>query len=242
METKIGGKRVEKLASSLGMCGGFAVDSDGLSGGIGIFWSAEVDAEIKSFNVNHIDAIVTPKEGDLTPWRFTGFYGEPRRENRHHSWTLLRRLHSLRKYPWLCVGDFNETTSSLEHFSEHGREEWQMRNFREAIEDCDLQDLGYTGVPFTWDNRQPGAANVKARIDRALANEALLLLYPVFRVQHLWAIQSDHCFLLTTLQKQVTRTVHTGQHVFRYENVWQTHKDYDKIVSDMWNATTHEGG
>jgi hypothetical protein len=33
-----------------------------------------------------------------------------------------------------------------------------------------------------------------------------------------------------------------GQHVFRYENVWQTHKDHDKIVSDMWNATTHEGG
>jgi hypothetical protein len=34
METKIGGKRVEKLASRLGMAGSFAVDSDGLSGGI----------------------------------------------------------------------------------------------------------------------------------------------------------------------------------------------------------------
>jgi hypothetical protein len=121
------------------------------------------------------------------------------------------------KLPLLCIGDFNETTTGLEHFSEHGREEWQMRNFREAIEDCDLQDLGYTGVPYTWDNKQPGAANVKARIDRALANEALLLLYPVFRVQHLSAVESDHCFVLASLQKQVTRRVNSGQHVFRYE-------------------------
>jgi hypothetical protein len=95
METKINKQRVEKLACRLGMCGGFAVSSDGLSGGIGIFWSADVVVDVKSFNLNHIDAIVTPMEGDLTPWRFTGFYGEPRRENRHLSWTLLRRLHLL---------------------------------------------------------------------------------------------------------------------------------------------------
>jgi hypothetical protein len=37
METKIAGKRVEKLASSLGFQGSFSVDSVGLSGGIGLF-------------------------------------------------------------------------------------------------------------------------------------------------------------------------------------------------------------
>jgi hypothetical protein len=42
METKIGGKRVEKLPNSLGFGGSFAVDSEGLNGGIGLFWMTDV--------------------------------------------------------------------------------------------------------------------------------------------------------------------------------------------------------
>jgi hypothetical protein len=84
--------------------------------------------------------------------------------------------------------------------------------------------------------------NVKARIDRALANESLLLLYPVFRVQHLSAIELDHCFVLATLQKQVMRKSHGGHHSFRYENVWQTHHEYDKVISDMWSASSRVQG
>ena len=69
----------------------------------------------------------------------------------------MRRLHGLRDLPWLCCGDINETRYNTEHFSEHSREEWQMRAFREAIEDCNLQDMGFSGIPYTWDNRQSGA-------------------------------------------------------------------------------------
>jgi predicted metal-binding protein len=38
METKIKGKRVEKLSRTFALLEDFAVDSDGLSGGIGLFW------------------------------------------------------------------------------------------------------------------------------------------------------------------------------------------------------------
>ena len=38
METKISAKRVEALKNVLGFPGCFAVDSDGLSGGVGLFW------------------------------------------------------------------------------------------------------------------------------------------------------------------------------------------------------------
>jgi hypothetical protein len=49
-----------------------------------------------------------------------------------------------------------------------------MRNFREAVDDCMLQDLGWSGSAYTWNNRQAGDANVKARLDRAFANPAFL--------------------------------------------------------------------
>jgi hypothetical protein len=35
----------------------------------------------------------------------------------------------------------------FEHFSSRARSERQMADFREVIEDCDLHDLGFSGVP-----------------------------------------------------------------------------------------------
>ncbi|KAM0929825.1 hypothetical protein ACQ4PT_001352 [Festuca glaucescens] len=135
METKISGKRVENLRVSLGFAGCYAVDSDGLSGGIGLFWSSDVLVEIENYSANHIDATVQKADLSSPKWRFTGFYGEPRVENRHHSWRFLRTLHAISQGSWLCMGDFNETLYGEEHFSNVPRPEWQMRAFREAVED-----------------------------------------------------------------------------------------------------------
>jgi hypothetical protein len=73
METKIEGKRVEKLASTFGFAGGFGfvVDSDGLSGRIGIFWLCSVTVDLKSYNAHHIDVVVQDKNGSIPPWRLT---------------------------------------------------------------------------------------------------------------------------------------------------------------------------
>lgn len=90
---------------------------------------------------------------------------------------FLRTLHGIPHSGWLCMGDFNETMYADEHFSIHPRPDWQMRGFRECLDYCSFQDLGWRGVPFTWDNRQQGSSNVKARIDRAVANADFLSLF-----------------------------------------------------------------
>jgi len=50
------------------------------------------------------------------------------------------------------VGDFNETLHIEEQMGGNDREEWCMSGFREAVEYCGFSDLGYRGLPFTWDN------------------------------------------------------------------------------------------
>ena len=155
-ETKIRAKRVEILQHSLGFAGCFEVDSAGLSGGIGLFWSRDVQVELKSYSAGHIDVIVWAADLSTLEWRFTGFYGAPRSEDRHHSWRCLRMLHAIPHHAWLCLGDFNETLFGTEHFSTAARPEVQMLAFRKALEDCSLQDLGFSGVPYTWDNKQGG--------------------------------------------------------------------------------------
>ena len=233
METKIRGKRVEDLKFTLGFSGCFAVDSDGLSGGIGLFWSKDVEVTLENFSKSHIDVMVSQNN---KTWRLTGFYGEPRVENRHHSWWFLRTLFAIPHRAWLCLGDFNETLSADEHFSIHARPEAQMRAFRKAISDCALQDLGWRGVPFTWDNRQQRDMNVKARLDRAFANAEFLQLFEFSNVKHISSVESDHCFLLTDCRATATTGWSRAAHSFRYKNVWQSHADYDEKVREMWQA------
>ena len=199
METKISGKRVELLQGTLGFAGCFAVDSNGLSGGIGLFWSKNVVVGLKNYISSHIDVLVKKVDQPSVEWRFTGFYGAPRAEERHHSWRFLRTLNAVPHSAWLCVGDFNETLHASEHFSRTNRPEWQMRAFREVIDECSLQDLGWTGVPYTWDNRRAGEANVKARIDQAFANTDFLNYFEHARVRHISSIESDHCFVLVDM-------------------------------------------
>lgn len=85
---------------------------------------------------------------------------------------------------WLCGGDFNEVVDNIEYFRAHDRVEWQMAGFREVIDDCEFQGLGFNGIPFTWDNKQEDVGNVKVRLDRFLANPMGLRHIPSPRLDH----------------------------------------------------------
>ena len=45
------------------------------------------------------------------------------------------------------------------------RPDAQMLAFRDTLEVCNLLDLGFSGVPFTYDNKRHGAVNVQVRLD-----------------------------------------------------------------------------
>jgi hypothetical protein len=69
--------------------------------------------------------------------------------------------------PWILMGDFNEAMRQYEHFSETPRPERQMMDFREVLSHCDLHDLGFSGLLWTYNNNQGGDRNVRVRLDRS---------------------------------------------------------------------------
>ena len=59
----------------------------------------------------------------------------------------------------------------FEQFSKIPCSAGQMIDSPDALELCGLGDLGFSGLPYTYDNRQSGRANVKVRLDRVAENK-----------------------------------------------------------------------
>jgi endonuclease/exonuclease/phosphatase family metal-dependent hydrolase len=114
-------------------------------------------------------------------------------------WDSLKSLSAISNLPRIVVGDFNEALWQQEHLSCTPRPERQMAAFRVTLALCNLVDLGFKGLPYTYDNKRRGRANVRVRLDRAVATSEWRDLFSAARVEHLVSPVSDHCPILVCL-------------------------------------------
>ncbi|CAM8966334.1 unnamed protein product [Rhodiola kirilowii] len=227
METKAEKERMEQVRRQLGFDCGFSVERKGRSGGLAIWWNNSCKLAVKSFSDYHIDAIIEEE----SPIRVTMFYGHPMVNRRAETWELLRRLKSDLSLPWLVFGDFNEVLFGWEVKGRCIRGEWQMKRFRQAMEDCGLSDLGFRGNTFTFSNKRKGSMETKARLDRALANQEWRKMFPEAEVIHEVSGVSDHAPIVIKWEGVKTR----GKlKLFRYEPMWLKHKEYSEKIRDIW--------
>ncbi|KAE8731472.1 hypothetical protein F3Y22_tig00002840pilonHSYRG01413 [Hibiscus syriacus] len=96
-------------------------------------------AQIEDGKIKHIDVMIT-NDYYGNSWRFTGFYGAPDVRDQLESWQLLQK-----KQGGLP------------------RNEWQMNNFRNALADCNLEDMGFKEIGSS-NLRQYGYSNPLVKI------------------------------------------------------------------------------
>jgi hypothetical protein len=96
-------------------------------------------------------------------------------------WTV-----SLEQRPDL-KGDFNEILFGYEKEGDNIRPQRCMQAFRDVLEECGLQDLGYCGDIFTWRR-----GKIRERLDRAVSNKKWVDLLPLFGVVNEDFGKSDH--------------------------------------------------
>jgi exonuclease III len=186
---------VENLHWRLGLKYVVTFNEQGKGGGLALFWDESVDVRLFKIGNRVVDVTIYDMPKEIN-WRCSFVYGEPRTHLRHHMWCLLKRIKPLLNGPWLMLGDFNEAMWQSEHLSATRRNEKQMMIFREALSFCDLHDLGFTGTPWTFDNKQMGNRNVRVRLDRAVACPVWSSIFPTAQVSHLVSPRSDHCPIL----------------------------------------------
>uniref|UniRef100_A0A453S5L6 Reverse transcriptase domain-containing protein n=1 Tax=Aegilops tauschii subsp. strangulata TaxID=200361 RepID=A0A453S5L6_AEGTS len=94
-----------------------------------------------------------------------------------------------------------------------------------------LHDLGYHGPEWTYDNKQQGRKNIRARLDRGVASPEWSELFQNASVLHVTTSRSDHFPLLLSLGTEDTTRKPA---LFRYETMWERVPSLDSAIKEAW--------
>lgn len=107
-----------------------------------------------------------------------------------------------------------------------------MEAFRNVLEDCHLMDLGYSGNWFTFEKGNLPETNIQECLDRGVANENQMSMFPEASIQHLVYSISNHCSILITTKKEDDRK---NCKTFKFEAWWVLEESFETKVKSLWD-------
>ncbi|KAL7186742.1 hypothetical protein ACSBR2_028466 [Camellia fascicularis] len=194
-----------------------------------LLWTDEVNIDIRFKSKNLIRGVVSPPD-KLCNWAVAFVYAPPQRGNRRGFWGQFKKMVSENKYPFLCIGDFNEIGAMGEKQGGVDCRMSQIQLFVELLSDCAIMDLEFNGAPYTWSNNQLRENNIRERLDRAVATIDWRALYSCAQVFHEVQVGSDHCPIILNCclpLKKIPR-------LFKFETMWSTSPDCVELIRSKW--------
>lgn len=161
--------------------------------------------------------------GDLQDFMATLNNAKKKKKN---SQSLFQSLSRLSIAPWLCGGDFNEILKTDEKRGGIPKNINFLCDFKDALQDCDVCDLGCQGYPFTWSNKRYGDGDVliEERIDWFLCTRDWNDIFTGAVVSNIQAFESDHLPIVIDIFKRKMnlreKRAKWGKQ-FHYENYWR---------------------
>uniref|UniRef100_A0A2C9VDC1 Endonuclease/exonuclease/phosphatase domain-containing protein n=1 Tax=Manihot esculenta TaxID=3983 RepID=A0A2C9VDC1_MANES len=142
-----------------------------------------------------------------------GFYGYASRGSRHLSYALMRQLAHESNLLWVVVGDFNELLGPYEKIGRLPHLLYLCNKFKNALDDCLLQDFGFLGHRFTWEKWQR-------------FNQSRMVYIPISSSNHLPIFLELKHFVKVYRRRR-----------FRYENLWSRKEECGRIVKESWGRS-----
>lgn len=91
----------------------------------------------------------------------------------------------------------------------------QMATFRNALENVNLHDLGFSGPILTWNSGKEDMHRICERLDKVVANDAWRNNHLNFSVKHGFTTSSDHLSLLVDMIP--SPEVEPRRNIFKFE-------------------------
>jgi len=184
----------------------------------------------------HIDVDIEEANGRV--WRFTGVYGESQGDKKFRTWEMLKRLSTPSDGPWMCAGDFNEILYN--HEKEGGRScpQSYMDQFREALEACELQDLGFFEMFSLGETIITGCRATSENVWTGLLQTLNGVVY--FQQQGCSMVIQGTLITDQSLQPWRNEMAHHagGMGGFNFEACWLEEEDFWKVVEEAWEQST----
>lgn len=129
------------------------------------------------------------------------------------------------------TGDFNEMIDPSEKLGEADKEESEGKEFRQMLTACGLNDIKHTGYQFSWAGTR-NEHTVQCRLDRIVANQEWLDMFPQAIASYLMKVCSDHSLILTSFMDQLWKK----KAGFKYDQRWIKMKASPKHLKDHGRA------
>ena len=113
----------------------------------------------------------------------------------------------------------------------------------EALEECDLADLGFEGDPFTWrNNSHTSSLYVRERLDRAVANKDWTTRFPLYHTINGEPRHSDHRPVIVNTESPQGGWSGGGGREFRFKPSWVEEENCGVLVENAWKTSVEARG
>lgn len=141
------------------------------------------------------------------------------------------------------MGDFSEILYNFEKQGGVARTQVFMNCFHDALNFCNLNDLGFEGDIFTWRNNNFRVDGyIRERLDRAVANAEWCARFPGYKVVNGCPEHSDHRPVILHVNGASKRPRPKPNNLNkRFEARWLLEDDCGSIVMDAWQKAGDRG-
>nr|GFB67537.1 hypothetical protein [Tanacetum cinerariifolium] len=134
--------------------------------------------------------------------------------------------------PWIILGDFNACLDPAKRSNGGSKFTTAMHDFRDCVEEIDVEDIAMTGLNFTW-NKKPGDdGGLLKKLDRVLGNSHFMSIFPLSYAHFLPFMLSDHTPAVLVMPK-ISKA---KPKPFKVYNYLTDKDDFIPIVRNVWNS------
>lgn len=205
--------------------------SVGASGGCIILWSSSKFSGSPAFQNDFAHSVELTSKMSGDSWLLTNVYAPCTPEGKIVFLEWFKHVEIPDDTRWLIVGDFN-LIRRPENRNKPGGNIQEMLGFNEAISRLRLVELPLKGCKYTWTNKQ--ANPLLERLDWFFTSNAWTTFHPFTSVHALSRDTSDHTPCCIKIATKVPRP-----QVFRFENYWLEHEQFQSIVYHGWQLETN---
>lgn len=131
----------------------------------------------------------------------------------------------------LILGDFN-LIRKMEDRNKPGGNINNMFRFNAAINILGVNEINLQGRKYTWSNKQPSP--LQEKLDWIFTSSSWAISYTSTTPHALDMIPSDHCPFVVNICTTIPKTS-----IFRLENFWLKHHDFQQVLLQSWSASSH---